>query len=289
MSGVSCQVSVFMDPMSGAIKGKGARAQRRNRRVFDLCILASLRCKSSGEPGTRLSITPSRPVHRCYRLTPRSHLCDPFDGVALPDSFGSRAMEGSNLRRSLILALICTMLSSLAVTAQTRRPRAKRRHRVHVTRSTAKRTIGPVTIRPVTPYAEKEQAEIRAGRNRIASQIRALTQFLYVFGGVSKGIENAELANRNREDSSVALSVEQIAQNKGKITDSIRNVRAGLETLESSFRFNPALQSYYPSLAGLTKLGQTAESLAASGNFDQAGRSLITAVSKLADALAAFR
>ena len=135
-------------------------------------------------------------------------------------------MEGSNLRRSLILALICTMLSSLAVAAQTRRPRAKRRHRVHVTRSTAKRTI-----RPVTPYAEKEQAEIRAGRNRIASQIKALTQFLYVFGGVSKGIENAELANRNREDSSVALSVEQIAQNKGKITDSIRNVRAGLETL----------------------------------------------------------
>ena len=188
------------------------------------------------------------------------------------------------MKRTLILALICTMVSSLAVASQTRRSRAAGRHRVQTSRSTAKRTS-----RPSTSYAEKEQAEIRAGRDRIASQIKALTQFLYVFGGVSKGIENAELANRNREDSSVALSVEQIAQNKAKVRDSIRNVRAGLETLEASFRSNPALQSYYPNLAGVAKLGQTAESLAASGNFDQAGRSLIAAVNKLADSLVALR
>src|SRR6185503_15021366 len=98
-----------------------------------------------------------------------------------------------------------------------------------------------------------------------------LTQFLYVFAGVSKGIENAELANRNREDSSATLSVEQIERNKAKVRDSIRNVRAGLDTLESSFRVNPALQNYYPNVAGVAKLVQTAESQAGLNNLDQAG------------------
>jgi hypothetical protein len=110
-----------------------------------------------------------------------------------------------------------------------------------------------------------------------------------LLGGVSKSIENAELANRNREDSSVSLSVEQLDRNKARVRDSIRNVRAGLEGLESSFRTNPVLQNYYPNLAGVAKLGQTAESQAGSSNFDQAGRSLIAAVNKLADALVALR
>jgi len=85
------------------------------------------------------------------------------------------------------------------------------------------------------------------------------------------------------------LSDEQISRNKAKVRDSIRNVRAGLEELEASFRSNPALQTYYPNLAGVAKLGQAAEAQAGSGTLDAAGRSLIAAVNKLADALAAFR
>ena len=176
------------------------------------------------------------------------------------------------MRRSLILALTCIMFSSLGAASQTRRSRTPKR-----------------TARPSTPYAEKEQAEVRAGRERIAAQIKNLTQFLYLFAGVSKGIENAELANRNHEQSSVSLSVEQLERNKAKVRDSIRNVRAGLDNLEASFRFNPALQNYYANLAGLAKLGLTAESQAGSSNFDQAGRSLIAAVNKLADALVTLR
>jgi hypothetical protein len=176
------------------------------------------------------------------------------------------------LRRSLILAVICMMFSSLGMASQTRR------------KATPKRSA-----HPSSSYADKEQAEIRAGRERIASQIKTLTQFIYLLGGVSKSIENAELANRNREDSSVSLSVEQIDRNKAKVKDSIRNVRAGLEGLESSFRTNPVLQNYYPNIAGVAKLGQTAEGQAGFSNLDQAGRSLIAAVNKLADALVSLR
>ncbi|HJZ68430.1 MAG TPA: hypothetical protein VKF81_09940 [Blastocatellia bacterium] len=174
------------------------------------------------------------------------------------------------MKRVVVLVLSCIVLSSVTATSQTRR------------RSTQKRTTGPT-------FAEKQQAEIQSGREQIAAQIKALTQFLYLFGGISKGIETAERANTSREGSSAGMPAEQIAQSKTKVKDSIASVRAGLSQLESSFRLNPVLQSYYPKLAGVANLAQTAESQAAAGSLDQAGRSLIAAVNKLTDALVALR
>ena len=173
------------------------------------------------------------------------------------------------MKRAFVLALACVVLSSVAATSQTRK------------RTTQKRGA--------STFAEKQQAEIRAGREQIASQIKALTQFLYLFGGISKSIETAEQVNRNHEESSVGMSAERIEQNKIKVRDSIKSVRAGLDQLESSFRLNPVLQSYYPNVAGVARLAQTAESQAAANSLDQAGRSLITAVNKLTDALVALR
>jgi hypothetical protein len=174
------------------------------------------------------------------------------------------------LKRVVVLVLSCIVLSSVAAPSQTRR------------RSTQKRTSGPT-------FAEKQQAEIQSGREQIAAQIKALTQFLYLFGGISKGIETAERANTSREGSTAGIPAEQIAQSKTKVKDSIASVRVGLDQLESSFRLNPVLQSYYPNLAGVARLAQTAESQAAANSFDQAGRSLLAAVNKLADALVALR
>lgn len=175
------------------------------------------------------------------------------------------------MKRAFILALACIILSSIPATSQTKR------------RSPQKRGAAS------TSFAEKQQAEIRAGRVRIAAQIKALTQFLYLFGNISKGIETAEQVNRNHEQTSVGMAAERIEQSKAKLKDSIKTVRAGLDQLESSFRLNPVLQSYYFNLAGVAKLGQTAETQAAANSFDQAGRSLIAAVSRLADALVALR
>ena len=173
------------------------------------------------------------------------------------------------MNRAFVLVVVYIVLLSLPATSHTRR------------RSVQKR--------PSTTFAEKQQAEIRAGREQIAAQIKTLTQFLYLFGGISKSIETAEQVNRNREESSVAMAAERLQQNKDKLKDSIKNVRTGLDQLESSFRLNPVLRSYYPSLAGLAALAQTAESQATANNLDQAGRSLIAAVNKLADALVVLR
>lgn len=175
------------------------------------------------------------------------------------------------MRRAFILILACIVFSAATASSQTRR------------RSTPKR---PATS---TTFAEKKQAEINAGRQQIATQIKVLTQFLYLFGGISKSIETAEQVNRNREESSVGMSAVRIEQNKAKLRETIKDVRGGLERLESSFRLNPVLQAYYPNLAGIARFGQTAESQAAANNFDQAGRSLLSAVNRLADAVAAIR
>ncbi|HSO75391.1 MAG TPA: hypothetical protein VLU47_11195 [Blastocatellia bacterium] len=174
------------------------------------------------------------------------------------------------MKRVLVLVFIVAFASAAAAQT-TKRSSAKRNARSSVT------------------YAQKQLAEVRAGRERIASQIKTLTQFLYLLGSISKSIETAEQVNRNREDSSVGMSIERIEQNKAKVRDSIRNVRVGLDQLEASFRNNAALHSSYPNLAGVARIGQTAESEAAANHLDQAGRSLIAVVTRLADALAALR
>lgn len=176
------------------------------------------------------------------------------------------------MKRAFVLTLACIILSSVPATSQTRR------------RTTQKRTATASAS-----FEEKRQAEIRAGRARIATQIKALTQFLYLFGNISKGIETAEQVNRNREQTSVGMAAERIEQSKAKLKDSIKTVRVGLDQLEASFRLNPVLQSYYMNVAGVAKHGQTAETQAAANSFDQSARSLIAAVNKLADALVAIR
>jgi len=175
-------------------------------------------------------------------------------------------------KRVFSLALACLIISSVASAAQTKR-------RIPPKRTTVSSTS----------FEEKRQAEIRAGRQQIASQIKGLTQFLFLFGNISKGIETAEQVNRNREQTSVGMPPDRVEQSKAKLKESIRTVRIGLDQLESSFRLNGVLQTYYPNIAGVAKLAQTAEAQAAANTFDQSGRTLIAAVNKLADALVALR
>src|SRR5947207_15072596 len=94
-----------------------------------------------------------------------------------------------------------------------------------------------------TSFEEKQQAEVRSGREQIATQIKALTQFLYLFGNVSNGIETAEQVSRNHEETSVGMSAERISQSKSKLRDSIRTVRTRLDQHEPIFRLNPILQN----------------------------------------------
>ncbi|HEU4390454.1 MAG TPA: hypothetical protein VFV34_21800, partial [Blastocatellia bacterium] len=136
--------------------------------------------------------------------------------------------------------------------------------------------------------AQRRTAEIQAGRERVAIQIKNLTQFLYLLGGITNGIELAEQANRSRRSSPVSVPPEQIARNKAQVNESVRNVRVGLEDLESSFRSSSILQTYYRYVSGVGAIGRDAESQAAANRFDESGRSLIKAANQLTDALVAL-
>jgi hypothetical protein len=59
--------------------------------------------------------------------------------------------------------------------------------------------------------------------------------------------------------------------------------------LEIYFRSTPGLQSYYLKLAGSAEGAATAENLAASGRFDQAGRTMLGVANRLTDVLLIMR
>jgi hypothetical protein len=174
------------------------------------------------------------------------------------------------LKRVSILILAYVVLLSPPGISQTRKRGAPRRN-----------------ANASKPAASKPAAETQAGRDRLAGQIKTLSQFLYLLGGVTKGIEAADSSARNREASSA--SIEQNERNKTRVRESIRNVRDGLDKLERDFRGDPALKIYYQYLAGVASIAATAENQAAANRFDEAGRSLLKAVNQLADALAAMR
>jgi methyl-accepting chemotaxis protein len=175
------------------------------------------------------------------------------------------------VRKAVIVVLACVMtVSSTTATAQ-------RRNRSAPRRSTNAAKVA----------AAKSAVELKIGRERVAAQIKTLTRFLYLLGGIAKDIESADKTVSDLDPSSNAVG--QNRASKAKIRESIRNVREGLDKLETDFRVNPALKNYYSYLTGVAIIGETAENQAAANRFNEAGRSLLRVVERLADALAAMR
>jgi hypothetical protein len=127
----------------------------------------------------------------------------------------------------------------------------------------------------------------RAGAQRVADQIKVLTKFIYVLGGVAKGLESMDDSAQRNEASPAIL--EQAAKNKATVRNSIQSVREGLDKLEIDFRTTPELQRYYIKLAGVAAGAANAEDQAAANQFDKAGRTLLDVVNHLTDVLLEIR
>jgi GTP1/Obg family GTP-binding protein len=136
--------------------------------------------------------------------------------------------------------------------------------------------------------AQQRSSDARnAGATRVADQIKTLTKFIYLLGGVAKGIEAVDEAARRNEASPAVL--QQAQQNKNAVKTSLQNVRDGLDKLEIDFRNTPELQPYYIKLAGVAAGAADAEQQAAANQFDRAGRSLLNVINRLTDVLLAMR
>ena len=127
----------------------------------------------------------------------------------------------------------------------------------------------------------------RDGATRVAEQIKILTRFIYLLGGVAKGLEGVDDAVR-RKEASPAI-VDQATRSKATVRSSIQSVREGLDKLEVDFRLTPELQRYYTRLAGVAEQAASAEDLAAANQFDKAGRTLLEVVNQLTDVLLEMR
>lgn len=140
-----------------------------------------------------------------------------------------------------------------------------------------------------TPVATAKAPEVqRDGAKRVADQIKVLTRFIYLLGGVAKGLEafDDDAARGNQTSPAV---IEQVKRNKQTVRTSIQNVRDGLDALELHFRTTPALQRYYIKLAGSAAGASNADDQAAANQFDKAGRTLLDVVNRLTDVLLEMR
>jgi type II secretory pathway pseudopilin PulG len=180
------------------------------------------------------------------------------------------------LKRIIILAIVLIILLPLTAVSQTRRRTSSKRAQRSASASSA-----------ADLEAQKMAEQVRMGAERVAEQIKHLTRFLYVYGGITKGLETAEDAAR-RNQSTPAVD-EQTAKIKASIRTSFKDWREGLDKLEIDFRTTPGLQRYYTKLAGVAAGAATAEELAAANRYDQAGRSLLSVVNRLADVLVEMR
>src|SRR5262245_3652231 len=151
---------------------------------------------------------------------------------------------------------------------------------------TRKRTTKPKGT-STTKTADAEPAATAAiktdGKTRVANQIKNLTTFLYLLGGVAKGIETLDAAAKTGQPSPTN------EKNKAQLRQSFSHLRVGRDAIEVHFRSTPELQPYYAKLVGTASGAADAEGQAAAGQFSNAGRTLIGVVGRLADVLVAMR
>jgi hypothetical protein len=149
--------------------------------------------------------------------------------------------------------------------------------------SRSRTTKRSTTTKPATTAVDTAALAVREeAANKVANQIKNLSAFLYLLGGVARGIEQIDITSKSDPSSPV---VKQNELNKAKLRGTFTDFRVGLDALEIYFRSTPGLQSYYLKLAGSASGAADAEALANQGQFDRAGRSLLGVVNRLTDVL----
>ncbi len=169
------------------------------------------------------------------------------------------------MNRIAIIAFVFLLILPVTTLAQTR------------SRTTRRGTSSSKAQKPPTTPA---LTDVRTdGATKIANQIKNLTTFLYLLGGVAKNLEAMDAAAKSGQSSPTT------ERNKATLKASFEDFRVGLDQLEIYFRSTPGLQPYYVKLAGSAAGAADAEADAAAGHFDQAGRKLLGVVSRLTDVL----
>lgn len=171
------------------------------------------------------------------------------------------------LKRIAIALLVAILIAPTVALGQTRRRSSR--------------------AKPTQPTAEKVSAARTAGATEVASQIKLMTRFIYLLGGVANGIATVDDAVKKNQ--ATPQLIQSNEQNKAIVKKGFQDFREGLDRLEISFRSQPELQPYYIKLAGSASGAAKAEEQAATGQYDAGGRTLLTVINRLTDVLLAMR
>lgn len=166
----------------------------------------------------------------------------------------------------LVLVLFITGFVS-AVSAQKRRTVRKR------TSARAASTI------PVS-----NSVLIKGGAQKVSTQIKNVSKFVYVLGGVAKDIEALDKDIRDRKIINRQL-MDKNERDKMIVVQSIANLQAGLAALETEFNTTPALKIYGFQLQGIGAMAGIAKNEAVNGQLTQSGKTLLMIIEKLSDVL----
>lgn len=166
------------------------------------------------------------------------------------------------------LIVVCLIFLTFSVNAQKRK-------------STTRKTKTPVDATTTLPAAD-----IKSGAEKVSTQIKNVSKFIYSLGGIARIIEDLdkEIAARKASRNAPELN----AKIKQDVITSIKNLRAGLVALEIEFRTKPALKTYLFQIQGISDMSGRAEDQANDGRFTESGKTLLLVVEKLADTLAAL-
>ena len=144
----------------------------------------------------------------------------------------------------------------------------------------------PVTKKPPITKTVVPPLDVRVAREKVDTQLANVNRFVDVLGPIAQAIETLDASNAVKK-----LPPETVAKNeanKTKVIEAIRNLKAGLSTLESEFRTKASLAKYLPSIQGITDLAAQSEDSAIAGKFVAAKEPLRDVAKKLTDTLAAM-
>jgi hypothetical protein len=129
--------------------------------------------------------------------------------------------------------------------------------------------------------------DMRAEASQVATQIKNVTNFIYIYGKIVNTLEIDEDQVQRKETSPEIQA--KIKKSKDQLISRIRDLRAGLENLANSFQANPRLQVQYLKISIAAEASHDAERLATAGRYEEAGRSLVTVVERLTDTIVSMR
>lgn len=164
---------------------------------------------------------------------------------------------------------ICLLSLTFAINAQKRKTNVRK-----TVRTTA------------TTNAATTSAEIRTSAEKVSTQIKNLSKFIYNLGDVARITEDLDREIKAGKASRNAPALN--AKNKQAVVTTIRNLRAGFAALEVEFRTKPALKNYVFQIQGISDMTGVAEDQATAGQLIQSGKTLLMVMEKLSDTLAAL-